>query len=96
MSNDNNNIKTVIPFLRDFEITDLKITTYKLTTTTRVGNVTTTEQKKYSVPMITAGASKHQIIYCINEFYHAKSSLRWTIGTKLFENILDILGDPSD
>lgn len=87
---------SVLPFLRDFDITSLTKTTYKQTIETTNGNQRTIESKKKEVPVIPAGASKHTILYCITEFYNAKTTLGWTQGTKCFENVLDMFEDPQD
>lgn len=87
---------TVLPFLLDFQTTELKTVHFKTTRTTTVGNETTTESKKKDVPIFTAGASNHQLIYCVNEFIDTSESLQWTTGSKLFENFKDILQGHSD
>ena len=88
----------VIPFERDFDQSDLAKVTYKKTTTTTTGTppntTSTTETEKVDVPIITAGAPKHIILYCINKYYIAHETLDWN-GAKLFENIKDILSDSS-
>ena len=88
----------ILPFQLDFEKKDLRVTSYKVTTTTTnpVANTSTTETKKRDVPIIPAGATHHTILYCINEFYNAKTALKWTSGAKLFENFNDIFEDPQD
>ena len=86
----------VLPFQIDFEKSDLRTTSYKTTVTTTVNAVQTTETKKKEVPLIAAGASLHNVLHCINEFYNAKKILNWTTGNKLFQNIEDIFEDPQD
>ena len=87
---------SVLPFQIDFEKSDLRTTSYKTTITTTNGDIRTTDSKKKEVPLIAAGASLHNVLYCINEFYNAKKILNWTTGVKLFESIEDIFEDPQD
>ena len=87
---------TVLPFQIDFEKSDLRMTSYKTTVTTTVDAVQTTETKKKEVPLIAAGATLHNVLHCINEFYQAKKIHNWTNGNKLFQNIEDIFEDPQD
>ena len=87
---------SVLPFQIDFEKSDLRNTSYKTTITTTNDDIRTTDSKKKEVPLIAAGASLHNILYCINEFYNAKKILNWTNGAKLFESIEDIFEDPQD
>ena len=90
-------VSSVLPFQIDFERSDLRTTSYKTTvTTTNAAGAQTTETKKKEVPLIAAGATLHNVLHCINEFYHAKKILNWTTGTKLFETIEDIFEDPQD
>ena len=91
----------VLPFTLDFELADLEKVSFKYTrqTTETPENgpaTVVTETKKKPVSIITAGASKHQVLHCINELNAAKVSLRWTTGPKLYENIVDILQSHSD
>ena len=87
---------SVLPFQLYFDKTDLRYTSYKTTITTTNGDVQTTETKKKEIPLIAAGASLHNILYCINEFFNAKKILQWTTGAKLFEVIEDNFEDPQD
>ena len=89
-------VSTVLPFQINFEKKNLRTTSYKTTVTTTVNAVQTTETKKKEVPLIAAGASLHNVLHCINEFYNAKKILNWTTGNKLFQNIEDIFEDPQD
>ena len=82
MLNDKGN--PAVEFKRDFDISELKTTTHKVTATTTIGNTQTAEQKKHTAPMINAGALKHQIVCCIQEFHQAKDTLNLTWGEKLF------------
>lgn len=94
------NSSPILPFVIDFESSKLEKVTFKTTKqSTQVVNgetVTTTETKKKEVSIITAGASKHQVLHCLSEFNSARQSLRWTTGPKLFEMIVDILQAHSD
>ena len=52
-------------------------------------------RRKCDVPIISAGSAKHQMIHCVQECFQAKERLGWN-GEKLFDDILDVSGDPSD
>ena len=83
---------SVLPFLRDYDVTKLTKTSYKQTVTRKEGKNEITETKKKSIPVIPAGASKHTVIYCISEFRNAAQTLSWVgDGDRLFENILSLM-----
>jgi len=97
MSDQKHSVNRVLPSPQDFEMSDLQRTTFKQVKTTKVPDTgTIQETKERSVPIIVAGATKHLVLYSITQPYNAKEALGWTTGQKLFDNIEEIFGDPSD
>ena len=90
-----------VPFLPDCELEDFTNASFKATVanTRNVadgGTTQTTEQKKAQVPIIPTGATKHQLLHCLQKFKRARSAMQWTNGPKLFESIQDTLENPAD
>ena len=87
---------STVPFLRDFEIDDLKEVSFKPITATTTDNAQLTQTTKSSIPIIPVGATPHQVLHCPHEFKQAKAVLKWTQGPELFEAIQFVLEDPGD
>ena len=87
---------STVPFLRDFEIDDLKEVSFKSTAATATGDTQSTQTTKASVPIIPVGATPHQALHCPGKFKQAKANMRRTPGPKPFEAIQHTPEDPGD
>ena len=90
-----------VSFLPDHEMDDFTNVSFKVTVAntrevTGGGTTQTTEQKKAQLPIIPVGATKHQLLCCLQKFDRAKSTMQWTNGPKLFESIQETLENPAN
>ena len=83
---------SIVPFLRDFEMDDFAIVSFKLTMNTNLGPQTV----KTSLPVIPVDATHHQLFHCPHNFKQAAVIMKWTQGPKPFEAFQFVPQDPGD
>eukprot|EP00536_Pseudo-nitzschia_multiseries_P016569 jgi/Psemu1/46678/gm1.46678_g len=54
------------------------------------------EVTKIKIPLITAGSTKLQILFTINEFIQSKKMLNLTTGPRIYDKFVDLLRDYTD